>query len=757
MILFFLISCHSPSLAVETINNQEIQTLQKKIISLEETITSLSNEKQRQELIAQLNVVLSAKKEQLTAKEALVIKEERDEEFNFINIYYIFLSKVNTYIKNLGQTLSRLPKESIRIKKFFSKKENLYFLFDIGLKLLLSLLASLFIWFILNKFMQKWRISLPEERKFSLVQKVKSLFLNVFLESYYAAILFFFTWIFLKLTTQNIFAQAIIFGLGAWLIYHVMKSLCHSIFTPKISEQKLFTIDDQLSNYIFIWCRRVLLFSLYAVTLAKVASIFGLWQISYIIRVIFRIGLLIMFSIILAQWKEPIKKKLSFTIEGSEAVWKIKVKKIFNQIISVFYSALIIYFAFILLLYILGYKNLYHFFILATLKSFFILAASSCIWFLWDTLYKKFFIVKEEIKQRYPTIEKQVNQYITWIDHAAHFTIILITFLLFLQIWGLNIQGLLTQYSSYLSRLVRIPLIILLGLVSVHTFTFLINKTIKQISESRMKRENIPFYEIEKQMNTIAGIVQKTLVATIWLFTGMMVLKELGFSIGPLLAGAGIVGVAVGFGSQNLVRDVISGLFMIVENQVRVGDVAILNGTGGLVEQVNLRTTVLRGLDGTVHIFPNGSINTVSNMTHDFSYYLFNIGVAYKEDIDKVYHALKKISDEITQEEPYKSLILEPLEILGLDKFADSAIIIKARIKTKPIKQWQVGREMNKRIKERFDEEGIEIPFPHRSFYFGEASNPIDVNIKQTVTNELKDFILKAVKDKKIDDTQKRV
>jgi len=278
-----------------------------------------------------------------------------------------------------------------------------------------------------------------------------------------------------------------------------------------------------------------------------------------------------------------------------------------------------------------------------------------------------------------------------------------------------------------------------MAVILVQITTFLIQKMTEHIAQSRKQTTHTPSSEIEKQMATISGILRKSLLITIWVITAMMILNELGFSIGPLLAGAGIVGVAVGFGSQNLVRDIISGLFMITENQVRVGDVAILNGTGGLVEQVNLRTTVLRGLDGTVHVFPNGSINTVSNMTHDFSYYLFDIGVAYKEDTDRVCAVLMEISDQIIQEEPYKSMILEPLEILGLDKFADSAVIIKARIKTQPIKQWQVGREMNRRIKKRFDEENIEIPFPHRTYYFGEVSKPVDINIKnstQTTTNE---------------------
>jgi small-conductance mechanosensitive channel len=226
----------------------------------------------------------------------------------------------------------------------------------------------------------------------------------------------------------------------------------------------------------------------------------------------------------------------------------------------------------------------------------------------------------------------------------------------------------------------------------------------------------------------------------------IMSLKEAGFDIGPILAGAGIVGLAVGFGAQNLVRDVITGVFILLEDQVRVNDVAVLNGTGGLVEQINLRTTVLRGLDGTVHVFPNGTITTLSNMTYGFSYYVFDIGVAYKEDTDHVAQVVKQIGDEMMIEDAFKADILEPLEILGLDKFADSAVIVKARIKTAPVKQWTIGREMNRRIKKKFDELGIEIPFPHMSLYFGEASKPFALRFDQD-REELKSMLREIVSE----------
>jgi len=247
--------------------------------------------------------------------------------------------------------------------------------------------------------------------------------------------------------------------------------------------------------------------------------------------------------------------------------------------------------------------------------------------------------------------------------------------------------------------------------------------------------------ELEKRASTLGGIIRKTLAVLIWIVAGVMALKEAGFDIGPILAGAGVVGVAVGFGAQNLVHDVISGMFMLLENQIRVNDVAVLNGTGGLVEAVNLRTTVLRGQDGTVYVFRNGAINTLANMTHGYSYYVFDIGVAYKEDTDRVIEVVRSIADGMMKEEEFQGTILAPLEVMGVDKFADSAVIIKARFKTAPIKQWAVGREMNRRIKKKFDELGIEMPFPHMSIYFGEASKPFQLQTQTADRDELKKMI----------------
>lgn len=198
-----------------------------------------------------------------------------------------------------------------------------------------------------------------------------------------------------------------------------------------------------------------------------------------------------------------------------------------------------------------------------------------------------------------------------------------------------------------------------------------------------------------------------------------MVLENFGLNMTPFLAGAGIVGIAFGFGGQYLIRDLINGLFILIEGQYSVNDVVKINEYGGLVENINLRITTLRDLEGRVIIIPNGEIKIVVNYTRDYSQALFDIGIAYEENVDEVMEVVKKLGSEIRQDKHFGRMILADLEMLGVDAFEDSGVTIKFRIKTLPIKQWEVAREFRRRLKNRFDELKIEIPFPHRTLYWG--------------------------------------
>jgi small conductance mechanosensitive channel len=273
---------------------------------------------------------------------------------------------------------------------------------------------------------------------------------------------------------------------------------------------------------------------------------------------------------------------------------------------------------------------------------------------------------------------------------------------------------------EYSTSAVRVTVVLLMAWIA----TMVINRVVPRVRErmvNAMSRGRENGEEFVKRATTVSALFRRTVATLIWAVAAITALQQTGFDIGPILATAGVAGLAVSFGAQNLVRDIFAGVFMLLEDQIRVGDVARINGTGGLVEEINLRTVRLRSQDGVVHIFPNGTITTLSNLTQEFSYYLWDLGVAYKEDTDHVVEVVKTLAEEMQQEPEWAPLILEPLEVLGVDQFGDNAVIIKMRIKTRPIQQWSVGRELNRRIKKRFDELGIEIPFPQRTLHLGQG------------------------------------
>jgi small-conductance mechanosensitive channel len=218
--------------------------------------------------------------------------------------------------------------------------------------------------------------------------------------------------------------------------------------------------------------------------------------------------------------------------------------------------------------------------------------------------------------------------------------------------------------------------------------------------------------ERAKRARTLGTVINKVVSITLSGVVLLVMLHSFGLNITPFLTGAGILGLAVGFGAQTLVRDVISGFFLILEDQVRVGDVAAINGVGGLVEAINLRTIVLRDAEGTVHVFPNGAITTLANRSKDFSYYVIDLPISYREDPDRVAALLKQIAAEMQADPAFAPWILEPLQMMGVDAFRDWSVVLKMRIKTVPTKQWDVGREFRKRIRRRFNDEGIEVPYP---------------------------------------------
>jgi small conductance mechanosensitive channel len=258
----------------------------------------------------------------------------------------------------------------------------------------------------------------------------------------------------------------------------------------------------------------------------------------------------------------------------------------------------------------------------------------------------------------------------------------------------------------------RIIAIIVVAIVIDFALHRIIPHALRVAVERQMKGQEEE--EIEQRVDTLSSVFTGTLRGIIVLAALLTLLPLAGISIGPLLAGVGIIGLAVGFGAQSLVKDIISGLFILLDNEYSKGDVVTLAGTTGLVEDVGLRRTVMRDLDGVVHYIPNGEIGVASNFTQEYSRINLNVGVSYSEDLDRVMQVIDRVGEELAADPQWGPSILTAPKSLRVDNLGDSGIDIKVTGNTKPIKQWEITGELRKRLKKAFDDEGIEIPFPHR-------------------------------------------
>jgi moderate conductance mechanosensitive channel len=275
--------------------------------------------------------------------------------------------------------------------------------------------------------------------------------------------------------------------------------------------------------------------------------------------------------------------------------------------------------------------------------------------------------------------------------------------------------------ETLLPRAINVVVVIFIAIVAYRLIRVLIRKLLERdIDEEDPMVKRLR----EQRAKTLASLLGNVAAIAVVVVASLTVLEILLQNIGPILASFGIIGLAFSFGAQSLVRDVISGTFMLIEGQFGVGDVVEVAGVSGLVEKITLRTTILRDVEGRVHIVPNGEITRVTNMTKSWSRAVLHIGVAYKEDADHVMDVLRDLLRDFQQDPDWGALLLEEPTVPGIESFGDSAVMIRIMAKTLPLKQWDVSRELRRRIKKRFDAEGIEIPFPHTTFYWGDGQMP---------------------------------
>ena len=328
------------------------------------------------------------------------------------------------------------------------------------------------------------------------------------------------------------------------------------------------------------------------------------------------------------------------------------------------------------------------------------------------------FSIGGRLRLRYPDVEAAAARYFRMVSLLCQGVLAILAAVVILELWGFSASWFVTSPlgAQLLTRVVIVALTLGAAMVVVQMSNALADYLLQPRITLQGRRR-----EPSRKLKTLAPLIQ-TLIKVGAVFAGILVvLEQLGISTGPILTGVGIFGLAVGFASQSLIKDVINGLFILFEDSLSVGDVVTLREITGQVEKVTLRAVTIRDLSGNVHVIPNGTIDMIANMTKDYSRYVLDIGVAYRENVDVVMRLLREIDEAMRQDPVYATDMLEPIEILGLDRFEDSAVVIRARLKTRPLHQWRVGREFNRRLKTVFDERGIEMPFPQRTLHFDTA------------------------------------
>jgi len=285
---------------------------------------------------------------------------------------------------------------------------------------------------------------------------------------------------------------------------------------------------------------------------------------------------------------------------------------------------------------------------------------------------------------------------------------------------------------------INIFIIILISFFGWKTLSTIIKKKIDSLDSSKDEAQT-------QRINTLFRILKNFISIAILIIVIMLVLSELGIEIGPLIAAAGVVGLAVGFGAQTLVKDIITGLFIILEGQMTIGDIVEVAGHSGRVEAITIRTVRLRDVNGHLHVVPFSEVTTVKNITQDQDYHSFEIGVSYNEDVDHVIETIEKVGADLQKDKYFKSKINGEIEVFGLDKFEDSSIIIKGRIPTVHKQQWLIKREFNRRLKIAFDKSGIEIPFPQTTISYVE--NKKKKIVKKPISKRRKEFSIGSDED----------
>ena len=502
--------------------------------------------------------------------------------------------------------------------------------------------------------------------------------------------------------------------INASIIVRVALIVGRFLLSPDTRSLRLVHADDETAQYLQIWLRRITGTAVFGYFALQSAQLLGLKHALYqpLLHVLGFLIFALLFIFVMQN-----RTTIGMMIHGRTdedrlhsmfSSLRIRLSRIWHIVAAIY----------LILLYgvwAIGVPNGFAYILRATVLTLVIVVATQGLLSLLDSLFRHGLSLRSDLNERFPGLEKRVNRYFPALQKSINAGLYLVAAFTLLEVWGVHTYAWLTSGPGSV-----------LGSAAAHIIGIIVGslllwETVSSVIERYLGETDVQV--TSARTRTLLNVARNALLVVITIVSSLMVLSELGVNIAPLLAGAGVIGLAVGFGAQRLVQDVITGVFILFQDLMAVGDVVKLGDTAGLVESLSIRTVRLRDLSGTVHTIPFSAITTVSNLTEDFSYYVFDVSIAYREDVDAVIDLLRQIGSELREDKKIGPLLLDNIEIFGVDAFGDSAVVIKGRLKTLPIQQWSVGRAFNRLLKIRFDEAGIEIPFPHRTLYFGELKD----------------------------------
>ena len=486
----------------------------------------------------------------------------------------------------------------------------------------------------------------------------------------------------------------------------------------------LYPLGEETRNYLYIWIRRFANFGLYGFAIAGCS--WWLHAPGAIYAILLRIivlGLGILAIIFVLQNKTTVATWMRGSgepVSGRGRGWRL----LRQRLAAVWHILAIVVVVGTFGVSVLHIEGGFLVLLRATLLSFVVvLAAGLAVQFV-SRASEHGFAIKPELKARFPTLESRTNRYIPILTTLASVAIYVVAALALLQAWGIDafVWVQTAASSSAVDSLASIAIVIAAAIVAWEVFVLAIENHMMRLEDDSRRRA---------RAQTMVPFLRIIAVVIIGIFVIFAVLGAIGINVGALLAGAGVFGLIAGFGSQSIIKGLLTSIGVLVDDTFAVGDVVDLgSGHSGVVEAMSIMTIKLRGQDGSLMTVPFSAVTVIQNLTKDYSYYVANVGVGYGEDTDRVVKVLAAVVEEMRKEKPFMRWIQEPLDVVGLDRFADSAVIIMVRIKTQPIRQWAVGREFNRRMKLAFEREKIEMPFPARTIYFGDNDAAPAVRIR---------------------------